>query len=508
SNVKGHMQIVSKIDEENAEIDDGDIVLKPIGDEGEIRIPVDLGDREKTIEKKGTPNKGYNADEINWEVTINKMKNDLTNASVIDVLPEGTEYKEGSLKVTKLKVDLNGNVLGDLEEIDITGETVKDGTLNIPLGDIKDAYRIEYVTNVTDDEQKTFENNATLKDDELEDISAKSTVTINRGDPIKKSAVTDYNPKTGIIKWEIEFNYNQKDLSDVTLKDAWTPKGMLELVEDSLKFQEVNIDNNGDVHHEGDAIDLPEGANLEKVDDGFEVNNISTNKAYKVTYQTKVKDRVLEEDGLNVKNAAGFGSESDSSGTHVGQLYGSKSAGEVDYEEKTIEWTIRVNHDEYPMENISIEDTLSDGLTLLKDSVAITVDGDPYDDYNLSGDNPFTIDFPKDYTTDKEIIITYKTAFDADEVIKVDNEGNVINNKATNKADITWTPEGEDDSITKEVEAETELNKETADYSWKNGAYNPETKGITWEIITNYRENDIDNLIVQDKPQGNQQILD
>src|SRR5699024_2121471 len=74
--------------------------------------------------------------------------------------------------------------------------------------------------------------------------------------------------------------------------------------------------------------------------------------------------------------------------------------------------------------------------------------------------------------------------------------------------DITWTPEGEDDSITKEVEAETELNKETADYSWKNGAYNPETKEITWEIITNYRENDIDNLIVQDKPQGNQQILD
>src|SRR5699024_7198122 len=126
--------------------------------------------------------------------------------------------------------------------------------------------------------------------------------------------------------------------------------------------------------------------NLEKVDDGFEVNNISTNKAYKVTYQTKVKDRVLEEDGLNVKNAAGFGSESDSSGTHVGQFYGSKSAGEVDYAEKTIEWTIRVNHDEYPMENISIEDTLSDGLTLLKDSVAITVDGDPYDDYNLSGD--------------------------------------------------------------------------------------------------------------------------
>src|SRR5699024_7299221 len=78
----------------------------------------------------------------------------------------------------------------------------------------------------------------------------------------------------------------------------------------------------------------------------------------------------------------------------------------------------------------------------------------------------------------------------------------------TNKAAITWTPEGENDSITKEVEAETELNKETADYSWKNGSYNPETKEITWEIITNYRENDFDDLVVQDNPQGNQQIID
>src|SRR5699024_166610 len=33
-------------------------------------------------------------------------------------------------------------------------------------------------------------------------------------------------------------------------------------------------------------------------------------------------------------------------------------------------------------------------------------------------------------------------------------------------------------------------------------------KEITWEIITNYRENAIANLIVQDAPQGNQQIID
>src|SRR5690625_8000671 len=58
------------------------------------------------------------------------------------------------------------------------------------------------------------------------------------------------------------------------------------------------------------------------------------------------------------------------------------------------------------------------------------------------------------------------------------------------------------------METRTELKKETADYSWKNGSYNPETKEITWEIITNYRENDFADLIVQDEPQGNQQIID
>src|SRR5690625_6908363 len=117
------------------------------------------------------------------------------------------------------------------------------------------------------------------------------------------------------------------------------------------------------------------------------------------------------------------------------------------------------------MEDISIEDTLGEGLTLLEDSIAVTVGGESYGDYTLSGDNPFTIDFPEDYTTDEEIIMTYKTEFDAD---------NVPDNKPTNKAAITWTPEGEDDSITKEVEAETELNKETADYSWKNGSRSEE----------------------------------
>src|SRR5699024_2933861 len=253
SDVSGWMEIISTLDAEEVEEEDGEIIIDPIGEEGELRIPIEGLNKDKTIEKKGEPNKGYNADEINWAVTINKNSTSLENAKLVDDLPEGTEYKEGSLKVTKLKVDLYGNILGDGEEVEVTPEVNENGELIVPLGDTNDAYRVEYVTTVTDDEKKEFKNNASLIDDELEDVHADSTITINRGDPIKKSAVKDYNPKTGIIEWEIEFNFNQKDLSDVTLKDAWTPEGVLELVEDSLKFQEVTIDDNGNAHDEGEA---------------------------------------------------------------------------------------------------------------------------------------------------------------------------------------------------------------------------------------------------------------
>src|SRR5699024_8177164 len=148
--------------------------------------------------------------------------------------------------------------------------------------------------------------------------------------------------------------------------DAWTPEGMLELVEDSLKFQEVTIDENGHAHNEGDPVDFPnDGANLNLVDDGFEITGISIDKAYKITYQTKVTDRVL--DSFHVSYSAGFEEECEGSGKHVDQFYRSKSAEEVDYAAKTIVCKFEINRDEYLMEKIRVQDTLGAGLTLLED---------------------------------------------------------------------------------------------------------------------------------------------
>src|SRR5699024_3073583 len=52
----------------------------------------------------------------------------------------------------------------------------------------------------------------------------------------------------------------------------------------------------------------------------------------------------------------------------------------------------------------------------------------------------------------------------------------------------------------------TEFRPEVKDYNWKNASYNAETKEITWEMIVNYRENNLTNLRIEDELQGDQDI--
>src|SRR5699024_435245 len=130
--------------------------------------------------------------------------------------------------------------------------------------------------------EKNFSNTVTFKDADLGDTKANATVTINRGEPLKKGAVKHYDPNTGIIEWYLEFNYDQKQLESVTLTDNWKPEGKVELVEGSLTFQEVEIDENG----KGQPVGEPVGPNAigdySKVDNGFKVEGITTNKPYYV----------------------------------------------------------------------------------------------------------------------------------------------------------------------------------------------------------------------------------
>src|SRR5699024_9060575 len=111
SDVNGWMEIISALDIAEVEEEDGEVIIDPIGEEGELRIPIEKSNKDKTMEKNGQPNKSYNADEIAWEVIVNKNKTSLSNGKVIDELPEVTEFLHGTLQITILKVYLVRNVL-------------------------------------------------------------------------------------------------------------------------------------------------------------------------------------------------------------------------------------------------------------------------------------------------------------------------------------------------------------------------------------------------------------
>src|SRR5699024_1454881 len=51
-------------------------------------------------------------------------------------------------------------------------------------------------------------------------------------------------------------------------------------------------------------------------------------------------------------------------------------------------------------------------------------------------------------------------------------------------------------------------NHETQNDGSKSGRYNPETKEITWTVITNYQQNEHENLVVTDELEGNQQLIE
>src|SRR5699024_6947673 len=164
--------------------DDGKASLDGINDEGQLEIPINQDDKTKTVEKQGVPKQNgsddenaFGSDKIDWTVTINKENMSLDDAKIEDQLPEGTEYESGSLKVTKVKTSLNGTVL-DEEEVTGISESVNDGTLTVPLGDIEDQYRIEYTTIITDQDKSPFKNNVTFEDADYDDVSASDEISI------------------------------------------------------------------------------------------------------------------------------------------------------------------------------------------------------------------------------------------------------------------------------------------------------------------------------------------
>jgi len=333
SEISGDFYIKAKLDEKNITIEEEKITIVNIEDKDKIVIPVDMDSFKANIHKTSKPLPVYSPREIEWEIKVdtNLVKNH--EGKIKDILPEGLEYVEGSLQIDGVNSspEISGN------------------NMEINLGDFKGEKTIKYKTKILDThwEIKSFKNNAEFTSKENGGLKASATQNITRGEPLKKY-YKKYDSNTREITWEIEMNYNGKEVIDSVIKDNWSQDG-ISFVDGSLEIFEMEIDENGKAHEKGKSDIAHEFSKVEK---GFEIKFPKVDKPYKIRYRTKLDERLLEQ--INIKNTVNWNTNNSEVSINVDHNIGKKSSKNANYEDKTVLWEIVINQDSHEMKEVVI----------------------------------------------------------------------------------------------------------------------------------------------------------
>ncbi|CAH0120219.1 hypothetical protein PAE9249_02735 [Paenibacillus sp. CECT 9249] len=499
SRVSGTLQIRTEFTKEVVNGNTEVTIVFPVKG-GEQTVTVQIKPESGTaLEKRGDL---VESGDIQWTIDINKQLEAIKHAVVTDPTPDGLELIADSIKVYRLQVNGDGSTATGAEldpqayaiEIDSSGAGFK---LSFRDETINKAYRVQYATRVVGEETK-FANTATLSGEDLKDVSATATVTVKRGELLAKKAAK-YDPATQTIAWEIRYNFGNKkiDKEDAWLQDRFD--GRLQWIDGSFKIYKGQTKEELD----NDAYELNV---LGKPDQdgklGFDLQfNSDIDSAYTIVYETKVTDRVDE--NKTVKNLVTTEGGSKEAGQPLERVIlnkfntNEKYEHKTDYNAKTTTWTIRVNLDKYPMDNVVVKDVFPNGgLEFLPETLRIvTADGKAVsdNDYTVVSEDPragFEVHF-NGIITDTYLIV-YETKFN--------NEWKPDKTKAPflNRAILTWTENGESKGPI-ESDAEFWPDTLTQHNGAKDGSYDAVEKKITWNIKVNYNKNTINPAKVIDR---------
>ncbi|MED2942455.1 SpaA isopeptide-forming pilin-related protein [Bacillus swezeyi] len=509
SNVKGTLFVNTQFNQQNIKGSTTQKIPFPVNsDTPEVTVYF-KPNVSKTIDKSGTLDKGINPGKATWTVDVNKKLDQVTNAKLTESLPDGLIYR--SVTVYQLDVNIDGSVNQGSEvtsgySVDADGNVAFDGTID-------SAYRLVYETDIDNSAKPgeggnvTLTNKASFSGDNLESISAEASVTANYGKMLEKSS-TGYKGDSQTFSWAVLYNYGEKKIeqSKASITDTFGSND-LHLVSDSLKVIPITFSQNGS---EQAGAPLEEGADYTLADNGngFEVQfNKTITGAYKITYQTQVNSGVIIDKSTKYTNTAvtGTGESKEDSGTAIQQNL-IKGYSNLDYENKTVDWTITINKNNYTMNNWTLNDQFdSGGLTLIDGSFNIqdTTKNETLQegkDYTLTkkpDHEGFTLAFIGDYAkTNSQFKITYTTKINAD----------FSNESIKNTAESAWTDHSGDERTNKESSGFTP-NHQTSHNGFKNGSYNAVSKEITWKIGINYNGEPSKNPYIKDSITGNQQFV-
>lgn len=316
------------------------------------------------ITKEGHPDSQNNAKEITWTIdVVNTNDEPISDAQLRDELPEGLGNATDFI-INHLTVGYDGDIRkGEAADITADGFPVELGNIDPYKG-----YRITFTTPIEDKDQESFTNKAWFEYDEVS-IPAEGTVWgLTRSNPIQKEGSHYYDEENNVdyIDWEIIVNENGQAIGDARVEDE-LPTGVT-LVPGTIK-----ITKNG------------ESTDITAEDFPITLGVVAEDEVYVITFRTQVDwtevndGEYLQNNGFVNKATLFDGEEElndDDARVEINRKPMLEKVGvdNVDYDNKTITWTVTVNAAKHPLGNVTVTDMLPEGLSLNPDNITITGD--------------------------------------------------------------------------------------------------------------------------------------
>nr|WP_238482617.1 Cna B-type domain-containing protein [Lederbergia galactosidilytica] len=373
-----------------------------------------------TITKEGHPDRELNAREITWTIDImNDHEEAITNATLKDIIPDGLGEPRDFV-INELSIGLNGDKRVGAE---FNAKPQVDGNeFNIEFENIApyQGYRIQYTTTIEDYTIDSFTNDALFSYGGA-GLPAKATVKgLERSNPIEKSGV--YNDKTEQLDWKIIVNESGGEIDEAIVRDELADE--LSLVEGSIKVHKFN--SNWNWIEEKSAEKFP-----------INLGQVGSDEIYQITFSTnidwsKVNDGDYQRDNEFTNHTELYDGEmkigeNDATVKYSRQSLLEKSGtSNVDYDNKTLTWTIDVNKAKHPVNNVVVTDLIPKGLSISEDDISIKdEEGNEITAKSITtsdaddGKQKVRIDLGN--IGDKHIQITYTTKIEDFEIDSFDN---------------------------------------------------------------------------------------
>lgn len=390
-----------------------------------VTIPLNILSKSGSYNSTTTIN---NTKNITWTIVVNSDQLAFNNAVIQDTLPVGLTFIAGSESITGAS-GVTPNVNGQ--------------ELTFNLGNITDEVTITYQTEIDPSRFQVngsynFRNQAVLTWDGLTGTGVMKDASVGVGSGLFTKSGAGYNRSNGVISWSISINNENINLDTPIITDV---------IPDTQKFIEGSakiVDHQGNAYS-GGVFNYNAGSSMLSY-----TFNAPINSKYTITFDTKpvsTKNITANHSG-SFTNTASFTSGTINFNSTGTQSYSStvfrKEAAGYDLDTRIISWKFTVNqngattpssnaaaidpslYNAIPLANVSIQDSIPDGLEFLPGSVQVLDrNNNPVSGLvTVSGTNDVVFNFNQDITGQYTILFETRIS----DLSKFIEQNNTLNN--------------------------------------------------------------------------------